>query len=333
MRGFCGKQLNMGQNMFCLVLEQSTDAGRKWKHCQLWIWPAVRLPQQWDQALQRVSSLSPLLSCTRLPPPDMSTLVKSWPYRELYGLIRPPCDGTGPDMSLWAVAQRHRGRRAAASKSPSVWSELPSLFGRGQPPHTIAHTVRAKARPKGATSCRRSIGGFRESGRWIGDNFMSRRNGEELSTSCWARTTFRAHNWSACKNLDICITILGWLLYWFGKMRNIFSSISIIVEGDFWTSHKKISHCFETSTLEIKKKKQKRKKHSPKQKHRKDCITRTWLFIRNHGITEEEEKKVGQSGKARYYGLPWSIEGSRLGQWKKVGRCYNELKQKTGTRF
>ena len=25
MRGFCGKQLNMGQNMFCLVLEQFTD--------------------------------------------------------------------------------------------------------------------------------------------------------------------------------------------------------------------------------------------------------------------------------------------------------------------
>ena len=42
----------------------------------------------------------PLLSCTRLPPPDMSTLVKSWPYRELYRLIRLPCDGTGPDMSL-----------------------------------------------------------------------------------------------------------------------------------------------------------------------------------------------------------------------------------------
>ena len=157
-----------------------------------------------------------------------------------------------------------------------------------------AHTVRAKARPKGATSCRRSIGGFRESGRWIGDNFMSRRNGEELSTSCWARTTFRAHNWSACKNLDICITILGWPLYWFGKMRNIFSSISIIVEGDFWTSLKKIFHCFETSTLEIKKNKQKRKSTHPsrnttkqKRKHKgksEDQATnlRTILKVKTH---------------------------------------------------
>ena len=253
----------------------------------------------------------PLLSCTRLPPPDMSTLVKSWPYREPYGLIRPPCDGTGPDMSLWAVAQRHRGRRAAASKSPSVWSELPSLFGRGQPPHTIAHTVRAKARPKGATSCRRSIGGFRESGRWIGDNFMSRRNGEELSTSCWARTTFRAHNWSARKNLDICITIRGWLLYWywFGKMRNIFSSISIIVEGDFWTSHKKISHCFETSTLEIKKKKQKRKSTHP--------ISRSTTKQRrkNKGKSESQEKQtLGLSYKLKLIRSPISGQIQNLNQ-------------------
>ena len=105
----------------------------------------------------------PLLSCTRLPPPDMSTLVKSWPYRELYGLIGAPLRWDRA-RHVFVVEQREACVEVTA-RSPSIWSGILFLGGSGHP--VPPHTPPAKQQPKEAASCRRSIVGFRE---WAADS-------------------------------------------------------------------------------------------------------------------------------------------------------------------
>ena len=98
-----------------------------------------------------VSCLALAAAC---PPPDMSTLVKSWPYRELYGLIRAPLRwhrARHVFVRLGEVRHRERRRQWHASKSPSVWSAGNfSFWGAGRQqawPIPSQHTVRAKLRP------------------------------------------------------------------------------------------------------------------------------------------------------------------------------------------
>ena len=98
-----------------------------------------------------VSCLALAAAC---PPPDMSTLVKSWPYRELYGLIRAPLRwhrARHVFVRLGEVRHRERRRQWHASKSPSVWSAGNFSFwgaGRQQANHRNIPYVQSYGPPK-----------------------------------------------------------------------------------------------------------------------------------------------------------------------------------------
>ena len=138
-----------------------------------------------------VSCLALAAAC---PPPDMSTLVKSWPYRELYGLIRAPLRwhrARHVFVRLGVVKHREKEEAMACVEVTSkvsislVSRQLLFLGGRQQAwPIPSQHTVRAKLRPtkkklrptkKG--QWRRAEGqlsDFERSGWQIRDNFMRR---------------------------------------------------------------------------------------------------------------------------------------------------------------
>ena len=141
---------------------------RKWKRCQNVAHHRAVCLMHGGQNLGRMGGggrchLCPLLSHRCLPPPDMSTLVKSWPYRELYGLIGAPLRWDRA-RHVFVVEQREACVEVTA-RSPSIWSGILFLGGSGHP--VPSHTPPAKQQPKEAASCRRSIVGFRE---WAADS-------------------------------------------------------------------------------------------------------------------------------------------------------------------
>ena len=137
---------------------------RKWKRCQNVAHHRAVCLMHGGQNLGRMGGgrchLCPLLSHRCLPPPDMSTLVKSWPYRELYGLIGAPFDGTGPDMSLWWSRGRH-----ASKSQPGLhrFGQAFSFWGAAATPYHRIPTCKATTKRGGVVpkvNCRISgVGG------------------------------------------------------------------------------------------------------------------------------------------------------------------------------
>ena len=114
---------------------------RKWKRCQNVAHHRAVCLMHGGQNLGRMGGgrchLCPLLSHRCLPPPDMSTLVKSWPYRELYGLIRAPLRWDRARHVFVRGVLKHREEEAGMRRSLHRFGQAFS-FG-GQPPHAIAY--------------------------------------------------------------------------------------------------------------------------------------------------------------------------------------------------
>ena len=166
-------------------------AARKWKQrCQnVCLMQCVAATEQ-----KRVSSLSPAQP-NQPAPPDMSTLVKSWPYRELYGLIRAPLRWDRARHVFVRGVVRHREEEAGMRRSLHQFGQ-PFSFG-GQPPQAIAYlTCKATTKRGGVVpkvNCRIwGVGGRFEITSW----------GEIAAGKNYCRPPFRARNWGDCKKLE-----------------------------------------------------------------------------------------------------------------------------------
>ena len=157
---------------------------------KMFVWCSV-----WQPLNRRGCHLCPLLSPTSLPPPDMSTLVKSWPYRELYGLIRAPLRWDRARHVFVRGVVRHREEEAGMRRSLHQFGQ-PFSFG-GQPPQAIAYLTCKAATKRGGVvpkvNCRIwGVGGGFEITSW----------GEIAAGKNYCRPPFRARNWGDCKKLE-----------------------------------------------------------------------------------------------------------------------------------
>ena len=108
------------------------------------VWQSQNMKRRGGGVIIFVSCLALAAAC---PPPDMSTLVKSWPYRELYGLIRAPLRWDRARHVFVRGVVRHREEEAGMRRSLHRFGQ-PFSFG-GQPPQAIAYLTCKAATKRG----------------------------------------------------------------------------------------------------------------------------------------------------------------------------------------